>query len=78
MCVGTHTLKALYASTFIAHFRDGGRGPLEKRASPFLGKGRHLRTVPKLNVIIYASVHLSNIDCHPTELFFVVCYLFTG
>ena len=24
----------------------GGRGPLEKRASPFLGKGRHLRTVP--------------------------------
>ena len=25
----------------------GGRGPLEKRASPFLGKGRHLRTVPK-------------------------------
>ena len=28
----------------------GGRGPLEKRASPFLGKGRHLRTVP--NVVL--------------------------
>ena len=27
----------------------GGRGPLEKRASPFLGKGRHLRTVPKVS-----------------------------
>ena len=31
----------------------GGRGPLEKRASPFLGKGRHLRTVPKTFMIVY-------------------------
>ena len=36
----------------------GGRGPLEKRASPFLGKGRHLRTVPN-NVCLFQPLILT-------------------
>ena len=46
----------------------GGRGPLEKRASPFLGKGRHLRTVPKQtmydygHIIQYITIHRCNVN----------------
>ena len=47
MCVGIYSY---FEGSMHLHLLPilgmGGRGPLEKRASPFLGKGRHLRTVP--------------------------------
>ena len=42
----------------------GGRGSLEKRASPFLGKGRHLRTVPYL-VRIACQSHQNEMSVTP-------------
>ena len=59
MCIGT-CIYSYFEGSMHLHLLPilgmGCRGPLEKRASPFLGKGRHLRTVPKVLLLILANL----------------------